>query len=419
MASPHMCLRSTMTLIPLLLAPLTVSPVHAGDLLAIRAPRVEVGNGQTLENAVILVEDGKIVTIDEDISIARGIPVLELDDDQVVIPGLVNSYSRMGLTGRGYSDAKPFLLASDELTAGHSAYFSRLREEGVTTLGLYPAGSGIPGQAVAVRTAGTSVEGMILKQSCYLKVIAGTNRSAKARISDGFNKATSWLEKEAKNKEKWEKDKEKFDKEKDKEKKAKLDPGPYKPIAEDPNAQAFLELRDGSLKALISISQASDYLHLIEAIDDEEFSWDLRIVMTRNLNVYHIKERIGEAELRTVMEPELTLHPNTMRQRNLCAELVREGAKLVLVPRIDSTSGHRDWRRHTGEIVAAGLDFQTALTAMTLEPARLLGVDDQVGSLEAGKAANLIILNGEPFEATTKVEAVMLDGEFVHGEADL
>ncbi len=410
-----------MILTPLVLFPLTVAaapPTAAQDLLAIRAPRVEIGNGETLHHAVILVEDGRIVTIGEDLPIERGIPVLELDDDQVVIPGLVNAYSRLGMSSRGHSDARPWLLASLDVDP-RSYVYKGLREAGVTTVGHYPAGSGIPGQAVVVRTAGSSLEEMVLKESAYLKIIAGSNRSAKERISGGFNNADKWIEKEAKNREKWDKAKEKFDKEKDEEKKAKLDPGEYKPIDKDPKAQAFLDLRAGDLKALISISKASDYLHLLEAIDDEEFTWDLRVVMTRNLDVFHIEDKIGEAELRLVMEPELSLHPSTMRQRNLPAELARAGAKLVLVPRSDSTLSHTDWRRHTGELVAAGLDFQTALRAMTLEAALLLGVDDQVGSLEAGKAANLIILNGEPFEAMTEVDAVMLDGTFVHGEVDL
>ncbi|MDA1266765.1 MAG: amidohydrolase family protein [Planctomycetota bacterium] len=410
-----------MILTPLLLAPLTlaaVPPTATRDLLAIRAPRVEVGNGETLHRAVILVEDGKIVMIGEDLEIERGIPVLVLEDDQVVIPGLVNAYSRLGMSGGGYSDARPYIMASDELNPGNSAYKS-LREAGVTTLGHYPAGSGIPGQGVAVRTAGATAEEMILKQSCYLKIIAETNRTAKARISDGFKKGDTWIEKEAKNKEKWDKEKEKFDKEKDEEKKQKLDPGPYAPLERDQDAQAFLDLRAGDLKALISIRAASDYLHLIDAIGEEEFSWDLRVVMTRNLDVFHISDKIGEAGLRVIIEPELSLHPNTMRQRNMPAELVRAGAKLVLVPRGDSTTDHKNWRRHVGEIVAAGLDFQTALTGMTLEAAALLGVDDQVGSLEAGKAANLLILGGEPFETTTEIDAVMLDGKFVHGEVDL
>ena len=56
-----------------------------------------MGNGETLHHAVILVEDGRIVTIGEDLPIERGIPVLELSEGQVVMPGLVFAYSRICL----------------------------------------------------------------------------------------------------------------------------------------------------------------------------------------------------------------------------------------------------------------------------------------------------------------------------------
>jgi len=409
-----------------------VSERTAGDLLAIRAARVELGNGETLKNAVILIEDGKIVTIGEDLPIERGIPVLELKENQVVMPGLVNAYSRVGMDSRGQSSARPWVKASDELYPP-SLDYGRVLEAGVTTLGQYPAGTGIPGRAVVVRPKGATAEEMLLADPAYLKIIMASSSTAKGYISGGFKKADQWLEKEKKNKAKWEKAKEKYDKkkkewdkekddekkEKDREKVEKLDPGPYKPIDPDPKAQSFLELREGTLKALISIRSAGDYLHLLDAIGEEEFSWDLRVVMTRSMDIYNVKEQIGEAGLRVVMEPEISLHPGTMRQRNLSAELARAGAKLVLVPRSDSITSQKAWLRHVGEMVAAGLDYQTAIRAVTLEPAELLGVGDQVGSLEVGKAANLLILSGDPFEVGTEVEVVMLDGQFVHGEVDL
>lgn len=409
-----------MILTPMILAwtPAVAPPARMGDLLAIRAQRVEVGDGQTLRHAVILVEDGKIVTIGEDLPIARGIPVLELDENQVVIPGLVNAHSRIGMSGRGTSDSRPWIKASDELYPPSSSY-KEVLEAGVTTLGQYPGGNGgIPGRGVAVRPKGTTPESMILADSVYLRIHLTSSRTAKKNITDGFKKADAWLGKEKKNREKWEKAKEKFDKEKDKEKKEKLDPGPYEPIDPDPKAQAFLDLRAGELEALISIRTAGDYLHLLDAIGDEEFAWDLYVQLSREIDVFHIKERIGEANLRIVMQPYLSLHPGTMRQRNLPAEYARAGAKLVLVPRSDSVTSHETWLRHTGEAVAAGLDYQTALRAMTLEPAELLGIADQVGSLAAGKAANLVILDGDPFEVGTQIDAVMLDGEFVHGEVN-
>jgi len=405
-----------MMLTPLLLA---VAPLSgAGGLVAIRAPRVEVGNGETLHHAVILVEDGKIVTIGEDLPIERGIPVLELRAGQVVMPGLVDVHSRLAMPGQGYNDARPWIHASIELNPRDEDY-EKVLKAGVTTLGQYPRGNGIPGQAVAVRPKGASAAEMIVRDSVYLKVVMSANRSAKSNLTDGFDKADKWLEKEAKNREKWEKDKEKFDKEKDEEKKAKLDPGPYVPEPEDEKAQAFLDLRAGKLKALVSIGSAADYVHLIDAIDDEEFAWDLLVPLTRNTDVFYVKEKVGEKGLRVAMTPEITLHPGTMRQRNLPAEFARAGAKLVLLPRGDDVESYEEWLFDTAQIVAAGLDAQTAIRALTLEAAALLGLEAELGSLEPGKAANLIILSGDPFEAGTEVDAVMLDGEFVAGEVKL
>jgi len=67
-------------------------------------------------------------------------------------------------------------------------------------------------------------------------------------------------------------------------------------------------------------------------------------------------------------------------------------------------------------MIGAGLDRAVALKSVTLEPAALLGLDKEVGSLEQGKQANLVFFNGDPFEVTTRVQAVMLEGEFVFGE---
>jgi imidazolonepropionase-like amidohydrolase len=105
-----------------------------------------------------------------------------------------------------------------------------------------------------------------------------------------------------------------------------------------------------------------------------------------------------------------------MRQRNLPAELVKAGAKLVLIPRNDDLDSFESWLRDVGEIVATGLDRDVALRAVTLEPATLLGLEERLGSLDEGKDANLILLNGDPLEVGTKIEAVMLDGRFVYGE---
>jgi imidazolonepropionase-like amidohydrolase len=425
-----------MTLTTLLLAamPVAATAPTTPDLLAIKVGKAETIDQGTLEHAVILIEDGKIVMIGEDLPIERGIPVLDRDPEWTVMPGLVNAYSRGPLDSRGGNDSTPGLRASGELFINEDFYGDVL-ELGVTTLGLYPAGNGIPGRAVAIRTKADTAEGLILKDDAYLKIRMRSSGSNKKMLKKGFEDADDWIEKEAKAREKWEKEQEKAKKSKKKKKDDKDDdksvavpaaasadddePGEYVAPEKDPAAEAFLQLRERKLSALIAIGQASDYLHLLDAIGEEEFDWDLRIPITSELNIFNVKSEIGSRACRVVMEPQLSQHPNTMRLRNLPMELSEAGAKLVLIPRDDSVRGHEAWLRNTGEMVGYGLDRQAALRAMTLEPAELMGVGDRLGSLTAGKDANMIFFEADPLEPGSRVKAVMLEGEFVTGEVKL
>lgn len=408
----------------------STSGTGAPEILAVKVGKAETVSDGVIHHAVILIENGKIAVVGEDLSIERGIPVVDLGPDSVAMPGLVNAYSRQGMDSRGANDARPGQHASDELYPAYREY-ADLLEAGITTLGLYPAGNGIPGRAVAVRPQGSTPEEMILSDDAYLKVLLRSNSGSKKMLKDGFEEADKYIEKEKKAREKWEKAKEK--EEKDKKKKKKDDDegksaspddkkdkgvGPYVPPEMGDEAETFQQLRDRELRALIGIGSAGDYLHLIDAIGEEEFDWDLRIPVNRSLDIFHVKREVGSLGCRVVMEPTLSLHPNTRRQRNLPMELTEEGAKLVLVPRSDSVANHEAWLRHTGELIGAGLSRDVALRAMTQEPAELLGLGERLGSLSAGKDANILFFKSDPFEPGTKIQAVMLEGEIVSGKID-
>ena len=144
-------------------------PIALPSLYAIRVGRAETIAKGAIEHAVILIENGKIVTIGEDLPIERGIPVLDRPN-WVVMPGLVNCYSRLGLDSEGGEEFAPDVKSSKELFFNHDDY-KEVVKYGVTTLGLYPAGNGIPGQAVAVRPLAASNTEMVLKDPAYLKII--------------------------------------------------------------------------------------------------------------------------------------------------------------------------------------------------------------------------------------------------------
>jgi imidazolonepropionase-like amidohydrolase len=445
-------------LFALLPAAPAVSAAPAADLLAIRVGRAETVSKGVIEHAVILVEGGKIVTIGEDLPVERGIRVLD-KPGWVVIPGLVNAYSRLGLDSEGTDDSNPEVKASGELYPGAEEY-AEVVKHGVTTLGLYPAGNGIPGQAVAVRPAGATAAEMTLADPAYLKVILRANSRSKKMLTDGFKKADEHAEKEKKAREKWDKDQEKKKKapakkdekpedkkeeEKKEEKKDEpksaeslaLQEAPKKPEAAaetfvppepDPKAKPFLDLRAGKLRALVSVDGSAEYLHLLDALGKETIDWSLRVPVSRELDLFYVFDKktydlevdgIGDKKLRVVLEPVLTVMPGTMRTRNPAAELVRAGAKLVLIPRNDTLKDHEMWLAQVGEVVGAGLGHDVALRAITLEAAELLGVSERLGSLDKGKDANMVFLDGDPFEPATRIQAVMLDGRFVFGEAKL
>lgn len=414
----------------LALAPaLLGSSEPAGGLIAIKVGRAETVSHGSIEHAVILVDNGKIVEIGADLPVARGIPVFERPE-WVVMPGLVSCYTRLGVDSRAGQEFNPEVSPTPEVFPRHPDYRDVL-EAGVTTLGLYPPGTGVPGHAAALRPHGDTLAEMLVDEETYLKVYFRANAQSKKLVRDAWSKVDEYDEKVKKAKEKFDKDaKAKPSEKKDEEKKdgtaaqgekkedEKKDDKSKAFIPPEPDAKVkpFVQVRDGQLGMLVSISQAADWLHWLDAIGERKFDYALRVVMTREIDMYEVKEEIGKRGLRVVMEPQITLIAGTMRQRNLAMELADSGAKVVFKPRNDTAQDHAQWLRHVGEIIGAGFDRAAALKAVTLEPAGVLGLDKQLGSLEKGKAANLLFLDGDPFEPTTRVQAVMLDGEFVFGE---
>lgn len=413
---------------------LGASAASAVDLLALRVGRAETVSHGPIEHAVILIEDGVITTIGPDLPIERGIPVIDRPD-WTVMPGLVLPYSRLGLDGRAGSEFSPEATPAGEILPRTAEYQDAL-ELGITTIGLYPPGSGVPGQAIAIQPRGDTLEEMRVADGTYLKVYFRADARSKKMVKDAWAKVDEYDEKVKKAKEKWTKDQEKSkskksDEKKDEEKKGEekkteekaeekkpdsKDSKTFTPPEPDEKVKPFLAIRDGKLKPLVSISQSADWAHWLDAIGERKFDFALRVVTQRELDLYEVHDELVKRGCPIVMEPELTYQVGTMRQRNLAAEFSNAGLRVALLPRGDDLEAHREWRRHVGEMMRYGLKREAALKALTLEGAAVLGLDKKLGSLEKGKTANLLFLDGDPLAIGTKVQAVMLGGEFVHGE---
>ena len=396
-------------------------------LLAIRVGRAETASHGTIEHAVLLIEKGKIVAIGQDLSIERGIPVLDRPD-WVATPGFVHCATRIGLDSRSGNGFEPQQKASGELYARQDVW-AEVLEHGFTTLGLQPPGGGIPGQSAAIRPRGKSAAEMILQDPANLSITLSSNAGSKKMLRGAFEKVDEHDEKVKKEREKWDKerekkkpkskkDEEKKEGEAEGEKKEKVEEGPkfFVPPAPDAKVVPFIALREKKLSALITIGSASDYLHLLDVISEEEFDWSLACDLRNDIDLWEITARVGETGRRIVLSSEVTLQEGTRRERNLPAEFQRAGAKVALVPNADRVDSFENWRLDVGFLVAAGLDRDTALRAMTLEPAEVLGLGARLGSLDVGKDANILLWNGDPFEPRSELQAILLEGDIVKGD---
>lgn len=412
----------TLGLLGALAAPAPDDPTKLPSTYALRVGRAETVANGPVEHAVLLVENGKITVVGEDLPVERGIPTFD-HPDWVVMPGLVSCRTRYGLSGRGPDKAQPEIKASDELYPP-SLDFSEVVEAGVTTLGFHPPGEGIPGQAVCVRPRGKTLEDLVLRDPAYLLIELRTSKKSKRMVMDGFEEADEYEEEVKEEREDWKKDLERQEK-RDKRKKDDDDedeeeddedrvPETFTPEPPDPDVKPFLDLRSGELSALVDVSKASDYVHWLDALGDEEIAWSLYCNLRNDIDLFEVAERIGEDGRRIVLTPEITLQPFTRRDRNLPAELAAAGAKVALAPRSDSSSSYGNWRTDVGNLIRFGLDRDVALRGMTLEPAEVLGVADRLGSLEPGKDANLVLFDGDPFEPATRIRMVILEGENVY-----
>lgn len=390
----------------------TPTPEPPSDLLALRVGRAETIANGPIDNAVVLIQDGQIVIVGEDLPIERGIPIIDLPD-AVVMPGMINCRTRIGLDSRAGTVSLPQVLAAEEVYEREDVY-AELLELGVTSVGLYPPGRGIMGQAAVLQARGTTVEELVIERHAYLAMTIAADRNAKKAIRDAFDEVTDYLEDVAKEREKWEKKQSKKKKKDDDDEEAEQ----FEPEVPDEETLPLLRLVTGDLRGQFSIRKAADVLHLWDVLADQEaLVYDLHVGLRDDIDLFYVADQIGERSLRVICDPEIVDHPGTRRERNLPAELARAGAKIAFVPRSsESVESHRAWREDVAKLVAYGLDRQVALRALTLEPAHAIGMEDRLGSIEAGKRADLLIFDGDPFETTTQLQAVLLGGEVVHGE---
>jgi imidazolonepropionase-like amidohydrolase len=375
-----------------------------------------MGDAGTLRDGVVLIEDGKITAVgpSERVSVP---PDCQRFRAKVVIPGLIDSKGSVGLSGLYNVEADQ---DQDEATNPNTAELRVLdsfnphepllafaRSYGVTTVQVSPGEvNPIAGQAGIFKTLGDNSEQMSLRPVSAMvfnlgerpKGVYGERRKAPATrmgtaalIREALLDAQNYIQKW----ERWESLKSK---------------DPAKMPERDLKMEALAGVLNGTTPAIFVAHREDDILTALRLARE----FQLTPILSQATEGYLVRDAISRAGVPVLVGPTLqrldALETNNATLEN-AALLAEAGIPIAFSTGFEGYVPKQ--RVLLFEVAIAsvnGLGFERALRAATVEAARILGIDDRVGSLEKGKDADLVLFDGDPFEYTTHVEAVLVNG---------
>jgi imidazolonepropionase-like amidohydrolase len=180
----------------------------------------------------------------------------------------------------------------------------------------------------------------------------------------------------------------------------------------NPMLEAMVPVLDGTIPVIL---HASEVRQIESALDWAEEA-GIRVVLAGAGDVWRVAERLAQREVPVILTSVLA----TPRRRDEAYDTRYAEAARLAEAGVDfciATSGGgfgasstRNLPYHAAMAAAFGLSKEDALAAVTLSPARILGVGDRLGSIEVGKSASLMLTDGDPLEIKTQVERVFIDG---------
>jgi imidazolonepropionase-like amidohydrolase len=387
--------------------------------VAVRGETVYTMAGQTLKDGVVVITDGKIsaVGLAGEVQIPEGYKVLSA---KVVTPGLVDAHSVVGLAGilnykhdqdqlEQSNPIQPELRALDAYNAKEEL-IEWVRGFGVTTLHTgHAPGELISGQTLIVKTVGNTVEdAAIVKTRAIAATLSPTaqkedNKSPGTRgkmlsmLRGEFLKAQEYLKKQEAAARKIPAD----DKEKQPE-----------PPARDLKLEALGQVLQGELPLMVTADRAQDISSALRLAQEFKF----KLWLDSASEAYLLVEEIKAAQVPVILHP--TMSRGVDEKENLsfetAAKLVKAGIPVAL------KSGYESYVPKTrvvlfeaGMAAANGLTFEEALGTITIDAARILGLDKRLGSLAVGKDGDVALYDGDPFEYTSHCIGVIINGQVV------
>lgn len=394
-------------LISLVATSLLCSAVYAQNYAIVGATVHTMGAKGSIENATVLIKDDKIQGVISGEFDRGGYQIIDASG-KVVTPGLIGAHTSLGLvevsSSAGTVDSEVKKVKFSHVGAAVDASYGINPDSSLLNIsriaGVTSAASSVSdtkqlfsGQG-AIITLGDKTQA-VLKARAFM----GVNMSNHGADNIGGSRAVLWVALE----------------------RAISEAEFAGPKALSPAQEWHGELSKADLKALwpvvngdipliMDVRRAADIRQVIRF---KQRHPKLNIVLLEATEAWRVADELVTNDIPVILNPESNL-PYAFDQLGAtlenAARLDKAGVRVVI-----GMESHniRLAKQHAGNAVANGLPWQQGLAALTINPAKIYGIDTLLGSIEEGKQADLVIWSGDPLEVTETAEQVFIQGKLL------
>lgn len=362
-----------------------LSPSALADEVIVKAAKVYTAAGAPLAPGMVRVKDGKIAAVAATLDVPAGAKVIDLGGG-VLTPGLIDAHTSIGVEGgaaESTQEVTPSFRVLDAVDLSARA-FRQARAEGVTAVAIVPGTDNvIAGLSCVVKTAGEAKMRVVAAEQALVITLASdpaNGNNARNRPDSIYNRQPTnrmgvvWI--------------------------LRQEFGKAKASA---NANAVLREALAGKRPVVCVSRAD--ADIVAALRFQA-EYPVRLMIAGGQDAYKLRAELAAAKVPVLLGP-LTSTPGagpegTELVLNLAGALHDAGVPIAL------TGGKLlDQARLAARY---GLPKDAALAAVTAAPAKLLGLDARLGTIAAGRDADLVAFSGDPFDLTSTVRWTMIDG---------
>lgn len=400
----------------------TASPASAQGTFVIRGGTVVPVTGPRIPNGTVVIQNGRITAVGAGVQAPAGATVIDATG-QFVYPGLINAGTNMGLVEMGgvpgpvdtreIGDFNPSLVTTSAVNVG-SEHIGVTRANGITSVLTVAGGSVLSGLAGFINLAGYTNEEMIAKEKVALLLSwpsagggGGRGRGGGGRFGGAANPAEQQAayQNSVRQIYRWFADAKAYGEVRD-----RVTAGGMPPVGWHVNYRldAMVPAVRGEMPVLVDANTVAQMRDVVKFMD----SLKVKVIIHGAGEGWQYADTLAMKGIPVILDG-VTGTPGNDDPYDLVfanpGVLQRAGVQLAFAT--GGASSARDLPYEVGLSIAFGLDAEEGLKAMTINPARMFGVDREYGSLEVGKVANVIVATGDPIDIRSLIKEVFVKGQ--------